>query len=125
MKMVWKKNLFGGRMKLENKGAKKVPAYIEVGQEVMHRYARNVNGVALNIIPEIVYNGTTTAHILGGCPMGRDASEGVIGSNYEVHGYPRMFVVDGSAIQGNLGVNPSLTITACAEYTMSLLPGKS
>jgi cholesterol oxidase len=121
MKMIWKRNLFGGRMKLENQGAKKVPAYIEVGQEVMHRYAKNVNGVALNILPEIVYNGTTTAHILGGCPMGEDASQGIIGSNYEVHGYPRMYVVDGSAIQGNLGVNPSLTITACAEYAMSLV----
>ncbi|MFN8209160.1 MAG: GMC family oxidoreductase [Bacteroidales bacterium] len=124
MKMIWKKNFFGGRMKMENKGAKKVPAYIEVGQEVMHRYAKKVNGVALNILPEIVYNGTTTAHILGGCPMGEDATKGVIGSNYEVHGYPRMFVVDGSAIQGNLGVNPSLTITACAEYAMDLVNEK-
>jgi cholesterol oxidase len=122
MKMIWKKTLFGGRMKMDNSGNKKVPAFIEAGQEVMYRYAKKTKGVSLNILPEIVMNVPTTAHILGGCRMGETAEEGVIGSNYEVHAYPNLYVVDGSAVQGNLGVNPSLTITACAEYALSLFP---
>ncbi len=56
-----------------------------------------------------------TAHILGGCNMGRDAASGVIDANHEVFHYPGLYVVDGSAVSSNIGVNPSLTITAMAE----------
>jgi cholesterol oxidase len=54
--------------------------------------------------------------------MGSSASEGVINERFEVFGYPRMYILDGSIVQGNLGVNPSLTITALSEYAMSLIP---
>jgi cholesterol oxidase len=67
----------------------------------------------------------TTAHILGGCPMGKDASTGVIDESFQVHNYPGLFIVDGSIIPANPGVNPSLTITALAEYAMSKIPGKT
>jgi cholesterol oxidase len=65
-----------------------------------------------------------TAHILGGCPIGRDASEGVAGVDCELHGYPGLYAIDGSIMPGNPGVNPSLTITALAEYAMSLIPAR-
>ena len=61
---------------------------------------------------------------MGGVPFGRDVTEGVIDLNFEVFNYPGLYVVDGSVMPANPGVNPSLTITALAEYAMSLVPAK-
>jgi cholesterol oxidase len=116
--------LFGGKMKIDNSGQKKVPAYIPVGQEIMERYAEKVGGVAQNILLEVLFDRPTTAHILGGCPMSESADTGVVDKNLNVHGYPQFYITDGSVIQGNIGVNPSLTITAVAEYAMSLIAKK-
>jgi cholesterol oxidase len=66
-----------------------------------------------------------TAHILGGCGFGRNADEGVVDLDCQVHNYPGLYVVDGSIVPANPGVNPSLTITAMAEYAMSQIPEKS
>jgi len=123
LKMEWKKGIFGGRMKFA-KSSGSVPAYIPIGQEVMHRYAQKVNGTALNAVLETTMNMSTTAHILGGCTMGRTPAEGVVNEYFEVHNYPNMYILDGSIVQGNLGVNPSLTITALSEYAMSHIPEK-
>lgn len=125
MKMKWKKTLAGGRLQIDNSGQKRVPAYIPVGQEVMERYARKVTGVAQNILLEVFFDRPTTAHILGGCPMAGTAAEGVVDAGLKVHGYPEMYITDGSVVQGNIGVNPSLTITALAEYAMSRIPACS
>lgn len=125
MKMILKKGIFGRRLSMENKLAGKVPAYIEVGQEVMSRYAEKVGGIPLNSTLEIFMNMSTTAHILGGAPIGSNAIEGVVNEKFEVHNYPNMFIVDGSIIQANPGVNPSLTITALAEYAMEKIPKKN
>jgi len=73
---------------------------------------------------EVFFDRPTTAHILGGCPMSENVDSGVIDKNLSVHGYPNFYVTDGSVIQGNIGVNPSLTITAMAEYCMSKIPPK-
>jgi cholesterol oxidase len=124
MKMVWRKSLFGGKMKIDNRGQKRVPAYIPIGQEVMERYARKVAGIPQNILLEVFFNRPTTAHILGGCPMSADVGHGVVDSTMRVHGYPGMFIADGSVIQGNIGVNPSFTIAAMAEYCMSTVAPK-
>ena len=124
MKMIWKKGWFGSSIALDNSGQDRVPAYIETGQQVMHRYAEKVNGIAMNAMTEIVFNMSTTAHILGGCPMGETAKEGVINDKFQVHGYPNMYILDGSIIQGNLGVNPSLTITTLSEFAMEQIPAK-
>lgn len=124
MKMVWKNNFFGGRMKIDNNGQKRVPAFIPVGQEVMERYARKVAGVPQNILLEVFFDRPTTAHILGGCPMSETSESGVVDKFLRVHGYPDFYITDGSVIQGNIGVNPSLTITAMAEYSMSHIPAK-
>jgi cholesterol oxidase len=57
--------------------------------------------------------------------MGKDASEGVIDESFQVHNYPGLYIVDGSVMPANPGVNPSLTITALAEYAMSRIPEKN
>ena len=64
----------------------------------------------------------TTAHILGGACMGPDVGGGVIDHRHRVFGYDDLYVIDGSAISANPGVNPSLTITALAERAMSFIP---
>jgi cholesterol oxidase len=124
MKMVWKRTVFGGKMKIDNSGHKRVPAYIPVGQEVMERYARKVTGIPQNILLEVFFDRPTTAHILGGCPMSESAATGVIDKDLKGFGYPDFYIIDGSVVQGNIGVNPSLTITAMAEFGMSKIPSK-
>jgi cholesterol oxidase len=64
----------------------------------------------------------TTAHILGGACMGKDANEGVIDAQHQVFGYPGLYVIDGAAVSANPGVNPSLTIAALAERAMTFIP---
>lgn len=124
MKMVWKQRPWGGNISIQKTDDKQVPVHIPIGQEVMQRYADKVDGVSGNALTEVVFNMSTTAHILGGCPMGNSPDDGVINERFEVFGYPNMYVLDGSIVQGNLGVNPSLTITALSEYAMSLVPEK-
>jgi cholesterol oxidase len=124
MKMIWKNGLLGGKMIIDNSGNKRVPAFISVGQEVMERYARKVAGIPQNILLEVFFDRPTTAHILGGCPMSETIETGVVDKNLRVHGYPDFYITDGSVIQGNIGVNPSLTITAVAEYCMSTIPSR-
>jgi len=119
MRMVWKKTFTGGKMKLDNSGQKKVPAYIPIGQKVMEYYSKKISGIPQNILLEVFFNRPTTAHILGGCPMSDSPETGVVDSKFKVHGYPDFYITDGSVVQGNIGVNPSLTITAIAEYAMS------
>jgi cholesterol oxidase len=101
-----------------------VHAQIDIGHEVTRRFAERTNGIAQAPLHESILNMPTTAHILGGCPFGRSAAEGVIDLSCQVHGYPGLYVVDGSIMPANPGVNPSLTITALAEYAMSQVPPK-
>ncbi len=124
MKMIHKKFPFS-RVSLLNKKENHVPAYIGIGQETMMRYAKKINGLPQNAVTEVLFNMSSTAHILGGCPMGKNDKEGVVSEKFEVLNYPNMYVLDGSIIQGNLGVNPALTITALSEYAMSLIPEKA
>ena len=76
-------------------------------------------------LTEIFFNVPTTAHILGGSIMGKSSSEGVIDSQNRVFHYKNMYICDGSMIGANLGVNPSLTITALSERAMSHVPSKA
>ena len=73
---------------------------------------------------EALANIPTTAHILGGAVIGGDAEHGVIDSDHRVFGYENLIVCDGAAVPANVGVNPSLTITAMAERAMSKVPAK-
>jgi cholesterol oxidase len=101
-----------------------VPARIETGHEVTWAFAKKTDGIPMGSLGENILNVPTTAHILGGCPFGADASEGVIGLDCQVHNYPGLYVIDGSIMPANPGVNPSLTITALAEYAMSQIAPK-
>jgi cholesterol oxidase len=71
-----------------------------------------------------VLNIPMTAHILGGCPIGDSPQTGVLDPWQRVYGHPGLHVMDGAAVTANLGVNPSLTITAQAERAMSFWPNK-
>jgi len=97
----------------------KVPACIPQAQTATRVLADKMDGIAQNAINEVLFNIGTTAHILGGCAIGPDPQSGVIDGQNRVYGYEKMYVVDGSMIPANLGVNPSLTITAMAEHAMS------
>lgn len=92
---------------------------------VARAFARQVNGIPQDTITESLLNIPSTAHILGGCPMGRSDADGVVDVNCQVFNYPGLYVVDGSIVPANPGINPSLTITALAEYAMSRLPPKA
>jgi len=99
-----------------------IPTSIAVGHRVTRRFAEKINGIASGTINEALLNVPMTAHILGGCPFGRDAEEGVIDLDCQAHNYPGLYIVDGSIVPANPGVNPSLTIAALAEYAMSCVP---
>jgi cholesterol oxidase len=103
----------------------KIPAFIPQANDFTERMAQHLGGTPMTALTEILLNIPTTAHILGGCPMGATPAEGVIDAENRVFGYENLYVCDGSMIGANLGVNPSLTITALAEHAMSLIPAKS
>ena len=88
------------------------------------RFAAKTNGVPQAAFTETLFGMASTAHILGGCPMGRDAQDGVVDARCEVFNYPGLYVVDGAIVPANPGINPSLTIAALAEYAMSNIPKK-
>ena len=124
MQMKLKRGIFGSSLSMRNDQQQKVPSYIPIGQEALYRYAKKVNGVPQNAFTEVAFGLSSTAHILGGCPMGKDASGGVVDEKFRVHGYPNFYILDGSIMPCNLGVNPSLTITALSEYAMDMIPSK-
>ncbi len=124
MRLELKKGFYGTRLTMQNDSDQKVPAFIKSGQDVLERYAEKVNGTPFNPSNEVILNVSSTAHILGGCPMGETAAEGVVNEKFEVHNYPNMYILDGSIMPCNLGVNPSLTITALTEYAMSHIAEK-
>ena len=99
------------------------PDWIPLAHDVARRYADKVDGVAGNIATDIL-NIPATAHYIGGCAIGDSAQTGVIDPYQRVYGHPGLHVADGSAITANLGVNPSLTITAQAERAMAFWPNK-
>lgn len=123
MKMIYKRFPFPG-IAMKTKKENKVPAYIDIGQKVMYDYAKKVNGIPQNAITEVLFNMSSTAHILGGCPMGTDEKNGVINDKMQVFLYPDFYILDGSIVPCNIGVNPSLTITALSEYAMSFINEK-
>jgi cholesterol oxidase len=102
-----------------------IPSKIDIGHQVTRSFADRIRGIAAGSINEGLLNIPMTAHILGGCSMGRDEQEGVVDVRGQVHNYPGLYVVDGSIVPANPGVNPSLTITALAEYVMSEVPPKA
>lgn len=115
---------FTRRMTTNARGSK-VPSYLPQANMVANRMAEKLNGFPISAATEIFLDKSSTAHILGGCCMGATPETGVIDHYNRVYGYKNMYVVDGSMIPANLGVNPSLTITAMAEHAMSKVPIKT
>jgi len=101
-----------------------VPVNTELGYTVTREFAQEIGGEPVSSILETLFGVPTTAHMLGGCLIGEDDSEGVVDENFQVFNYPDLYVVDGSIVPANPGVNPSLTITALAEYAMSRMQPK-
>lgn len=99
-------------------GSQKIPSYIPIAHQVARAFARRLNGIPQSAVNEVVLSIPTTAHILGGCAIGHSPQDGVINGQHEAFGYQGLYVCDGSVIPGNLGVNPSLTITALTERAM-------
>jgi len=99
-----------------------VRSFLPVANEAARVLAEISGGQAMGFLSESLAGVANTAHVLGGCSMSRDADEGVIDVRHEVHGHPGLFVMDGSSVPANIGVNPSLTIAAMAERFAGLQP---
>ncbi len=97
-------------------GQLRTPSYIPVANETARRLAEKIGGTAQSAWTEVLFDVSSTAHILGGAAMGESPRDSVCNRKGEIHNYPGLYVIDGSNIPVNLGVNPSLTITALAEY---------
>ena len=100
------------------------PSAIAISRKVTRRFAEKIGGIPAGSINEGLLGIPMTAHILGGCSFAVSAAEGVIDLDCQVHNYPGLYVIDGSIVPANPGVNPSLTITALAEYAMSRVSDK-
>lgn len=102
-----------------------VPPHIETGHRITEEFKQRIHGYTAGSIVEVLFDTPITAHILGGVSFGLDDHQGVISLDCQMHNYPGLYVVDGSIMPANPGVNPSLTITALAEYAMSMIPPRS
>ena len=95
------------------------PSYIQEAMEAAQAYAEVSGGIPLDYVSSTLLNAPATGHIMGGAIVGSAVETGVVNQQGEVHGYPGLYIADGSIIPANLGVNPSLTITALAEHIMA------
>jgi cholesterol oxidase len=118
-----KRGLLGWRLTSQNDSDTPNATYIPAANEVARRIAENKGGIAGGHVGDLV-NAPFTAHFVGGCVIGATANDGVIDPYHRVWNYPTMHIVDGASVTANLGVNPSLTITAQAERAFSMWPNK-
>jgi cholesterol oxidase len=109
-------------LKTEQDPERPIPTFIPIANQAAEWLAERTGGVAQSSVTEALFNIPTTAHILGGAVIAHDPSRGVVDARQRVFGYENLLVCDGSAIPANVGVNPSLTITALAEHAMSHVP---
>ena len=121
-----KRGLFGGvSLTTEQDPEKPNPTFIEIGNRAAAWLAQKTGGYAQSMVLEAWANIPTTAHILGGAVIGRDAASGVVDQQNRLFGYRNFLVCDGSTVPANPGVNPSLTITAMTEHAMSRVVAKA
>jgi cholesterol oxidase len=111
-------------LKTEQDPERPIPTFIPIANKTAEWFAKRTGGIAQSSVTEALFNIPTTAHILGGAVIAPDPGRGVVDARQRVFGYENLLVCDGSAIPANVGVNPSLTITALAEHAMSHLPAK-
>ncbi|GGO92778.1 putative cholesterol oxidase ChoD [Nocardioides phosphati] len=113
----------GGLLKTRQGTGEPNPDWIPVAHDIARQYARKADGVTSSVATD-VFNIPATAHYIGGCAIGDSPETGVVDPWQRVYGHPGLHVADGSAVTANLGVNPSLTITAQAERAMAFWPNK-
>lgn len=101
-----------------------IPSFIPEANAFTRKAAEATGGVGLGSFSEITLNVPMTAHCMGGCAMADTPAKGVVDAHNRVFNYQNLYVVDGSMLSANLGVNPSLTITALAERAMSFIPAR-
>ncbi|WP_375482100.1 FAD-dependent oxidoreductase [uncultured Jatrophihabitans sp.] len=119
-----RKTRFGkGRLTSTQGAGEPNPTWIPVANQAAEQLAENVDGVAGGTWGDLM-NIPMTAHFIGGCPIGDSAETGVIDPYHRLYGHPGLHVIDGSTLSANLGVNPSLSITAQAERAASMWPNK-
>jgi cholesterol oxidase len=123
IKVSGKRGLFGFKLTSVNDSEHPNATYIPVANETVQRVAKNYGGITGGTVGDLI-GAPFTAHFVGGCVIGSDEKTGVIDPYHRVYNYPTLHVVDGSTITANLGVNPSLTITAQAERAFSMWPNK-
>jgi cholesterol oxidase len=97
------------------------PTWVPAAHDVARRVARRIGGVPLGALTELAGR-PVTGHFIGGCAIGADAERGVVDPYHRLYGHAGLHVIDGSAVAANLGVNPSLTITALAERATAMWP---
>jgi cholesterol oxidase len=112
------------RLQTEQTSDRPNPTFIPVANDAAEWIAERTEGIAQSSISEALLSIPTTAHILGGAVIGHSTEDGVVDARQRVFGYENLLVCDGSAIPANVGVNPSLTITALAEHAISAIPAK-
>jgi cholesterol oxidase len=110
---------FGVRLSTEQNPERPNPTFLPAANAFAAWLAKRTGGLAQSSLMEAVGNIPTTAHLLGGAVIGASPETGVVDAKLRVFGYDNLLVCDGAAIPANVGVNPSLTITALAEYAMS------
>ncbi|WP_320814365.1 GMC oxidoreductase [Flavobacterium sp.] len=120
----FKRNRFGFMGSTVSTGKKPTP-FIPESVKLIKEYSKVVNGVSTSFALETLAGIPSTAHILGGAVMGENSSEGVIDKDNKVFGYKNLYIIDGSMISANPGVNPSLSITAIAERAMDQIAAKN
>ncbi|HEX3173359.1 MAG TPA: GMC family oxidoreductase [Solirubrobacterales bacterium] len=112
------------RLQTEQDPERPIPTFIPVANQAAEWLAERTGGTAQSSVMEAMLNVPSTAHILGGAVIGHGPEDGVVDSDQRVFGYENLLVCDGAAVPANVGVNPSLTITALAEHAMSQVPPK-
>jgi cholesterol oxidase len=118
-----RRTLGGGvRLQTEQDPERPIPTYMPVANHFAQWLARRTGGVAQSSFMEALANVPSTAHILGGAAIGAAPASGVVDARQRAFGYENLLVCDGAAVPANVGVNPSLTITAMAEHAMSHVP---
>jgi len=122
LRVVLRRRPWGLSLSSQLSGGPRPPTYLPLANRLAERLAAKMHGTPQSILPEVLVNTSSTAHILGGATMGRSPAEGVCDAQGRVFGYEGLWIADGSLVPANLGVNPSLTITALAEHVMSNVP---
>ncbi|WP_235971783.1 GMC family oxidoreductase [Azohydromonas caseinilytica] len=120
--MRWARRWFWPFSKALVTHGKKIPTLIPAANAFAVKAAQATGGIAMTSLPEILLNVPMTAHCMGGAAMAHHRAQGVCDGKSRVFGYRNMYICDGSMLGANLGVNPSLTITALAEHAMSHIP---